>query len=148
MAAALGGASHLGARTRQRPGGAEGLRRRKPCCSCAHESAAACSPSAALRKRPVMEGGPCPLFVRASASKVVLAKAVSSAAHPGQVLVRGLCGSSSGIARRGVCCRGCGLGSSLDCTKSSMLLCGPAGSGAAAHSALGSPPPAQSAGAG
>ena len=26
---------------------------------------------------------------------------------------------SSGIARRGVCCRGCGLGSLLDCAKSS-----------------------------
>ena len=31
-------------------------------------SAAACAPSAALRRRPVMEGGPCPLFVSASAS--------------------------------------------------------------------------------
>ena len=56
-------------------------------------------------------------------SQVVLAKAVSSAlAHPGQVLVRASAGvrkPSSGIALRGVCCRGCGLGSSLDCTKSS-----------------------------
>ena len=31
-------------------------------------SAAACAPSAALRRRPVMEGGPCPLFVSASTS--------------------------------------------------------------------------------
>ena len=59
-------------------------------------SAAACAPSAALRRRPVMEGGPCPLFVSAGVSgQVVLAEAVSSAlAHPGQVLVRGLGGSA------------------------------------------------------
>ena len=58
-------------------------------------SAAACAPSAALRRRPVMEGGPCPLFVSASASK-----AVSSAlAHPGQVLVRGFGGSAEAFLR-------------------------------------------------
>ena len=36
-------------------------------------SAAACAPSAALRRRFVMEGGPCPLFVSASASKTRIA---------------------------------------------------------------------------
>ena len=56
-AAALGGAARLGARTQLSPAAPAPTR-----------FAAACAPSAALRRRPVMEGGPCPLFVSASAS--------------------------------------------------------------------------------
>ena len=42
-----------------------------------------------------MEGGPCPLFVSASASGSVS----SALAHPGQVLVRGLGGSAEAFLR-------------------------------------------------
>ena len=106
--------------------GAEGLRRREPCCSCAHE-VRCCLRSVGRAAQTARDGGRALSVVRQRVGlgvscEVVLAKAVSSAlAHPGQVLVRGVGvrKPSSGIALRGVCCRGCGLGSSLDCTKSS-----------------------------
>ena len=90
-------------------------------------SAAACAPSAALRRRPVMEGGPCPLFVSASTSGSP-ARSSSPKRFPPPWRIRtksssvasaGVRKPSSRIALKGVCCRGCGLGSSLDCTKSS-----------------------------
>ena len=90
-------------------------------------SAAACAPSAALRRRPVMEGGPCPLFVSTSASGSP-ARSSSPKRFPPPWRIRAKSSSvasagvrkpSSGIALSGVCCRGCGLGSSLDWTKSS-----------------------------
>ena len=72
-------------------------------------SAAACAP---LRRRSVMEGGPCPLLASAPASgsrQVILNKAGSAVplVPPCQphVLVRGLWKPSLGIACRGVCCR-------------------------------------------
>ena len=70
----------------------------------------------ALRRRPVMEGQRVGLWV---SSKVVLAEAVSSAlAHRPWPWRE--CGSlPQESPSRGVCCRGCGLGSLLDCTKSS-----------------------------
>ena len=82
-------------------------------------SAAACAPSAALRRRPVMEGGPCPLFVSASASGSP-ARSSSPKRFPppwrARAKPRRECGSLPQESPSG---RGCGLGSSLDCTKSS-----------------------------
>ena len=68
-------------------------------------SAAACAPSAVLRRRSVMEGGPCPLLARAPASgspcQVVLNKAGSAVPlvppRKAHVLVRGLCGSAEAV---------------------------------------------------
>ena len=93
-------------------------------------SAAACAPSAVLRRRSVMEGGPCPLLAKAPASGSPARSSSTKRVPPypwylrarrtsSSVTSAGVRKPSSGIACRGVCCRGCGLGSSLDCTKSS-----------------------------
>ena len=102
--------------------GAEGLRRREPCCSCAHQ-VRCCLRSVGRAAQTARDGGRALAVVRQRvclwvSCQVVLAEAVSSALAS-SVASAGVRKPSSGIALSGVCCRGCGLGSSLDWTKSS-----------------------------
>ena len=104
---------------------AEGLRGCEPRGPCAYKVRAACAPSAVLRRRSVMEGGLCPLLASAPASGSPARSSSTKRVPPYPWCLRARRTSSSvasagvrkpfsGIACRGVCCRGCGLGSSLD----------------------------------
>ena len=93
-------------------------------CAAASPAAPACAPSAALRRRSVMEGGPCPLLASAPASGSPARSSSTKRVPPRQphVLVRGLCQSAEAVL--GNCLQrrvlqGPGVGVLADCTKSS-----------------------------
>ena len=104
--------------------GAEGLHRREPCCSCAHK-VRCCLRSIGRAAQTARDGGRPLTVVRQRGSP---ARSSSPKRFPPPWRIRAKSSSvasagvrkpSSGIALRGVCCRGRGLGSSLHCTKSS-----------------------------
>ena len=101
--------------------GAEGLHRREPCCSCARK--VRCCLRFIGRAAQTARDGERALTVVRQRVGLWVSRSFSPKrflrAKFSSVVLAGVRKPSSRIALRGVCCRGCGLGFLLDCTKSS-----------------------------